>query len=80
MPSPRRSSRRPTPAPAARSIASRLTLGIDEAGRGPSIGPMVMAAVALDTRAAAALTRAGLTDSKSYGAGSRSRSARAPPS
>ena len=49
--------------------ANRVTLGIDEAGRGPSIGPMVMAAVALDTRAAAALTRAGLSDSKSYGAG-----------
>ena len=48
---------------------NRLTLGIDEAGRGPSIGPMVLAAVALDSRAAAALTRAGLRDSKSYGAG-----------
>lgn len=47
----------------------RVTLGIDEAGRGPAIGPMVMAAVALDSRAAASLTRAGLTDSKSYGAG-----------
>jgi ribonuclease HII len=47
----------------------RITLGIDEAGRGPSIGPMVIAAVALDSRAAAALTRAGLRDSKSYGAG-----------
>jgi ribonuclease HII len=47
----------------------RITLGIDEAGRGPSIGPMVMAAVALDSRAAAALTRAGLRDSKTYGAG-----------
>jgi len=49
--------------------APRVTLGIDEAGRGPSIGPMVMAAVALDTKAAASLTRAGLSDSKSYGAG-----------
>ena len=47
----------------------RVTLGIDEAGRGPAIGPMVTAAVALDSRAAASLTRAGLTDSKSYGAG-----------
>jgi ribonuclease HII len=46
-----------------------VTLGIDEAGRGPSVGPMVMAAVAIDTQAAAALTRRGLTDSKSYGAG-----------
>lgn len=48
---------------------NRLTLGIDEAGRGPAIGPMVMAAVALDSRAAATLTRKGLRDSKSYGAG-----------
>src|SRR5262245_59534658 len=47
----------------------RITLGIDEAGRGPSVGPMVMAAVALDTQAAAALTRSGLSDSKSFGAG-----------
>jgi ribonuclease HII len=47
----------------------RVTLGVDEAGRGPSVGPMVMAAVALDSKAASALTRAGLTDSKSYGAG-----------
>jgi ribonuclease HII len=47
----------------------RLTLGIDEAGRGPSVGPMVMAAVVLDSRSAAALTRAGLCDSKNYGAG-----------
>ena len=50
-------------------IPNRLTLGIDEAGRGPSIGPMVMAAVALDSRAAATLTRKGLRDSKAYGAG-----------
>lgn len=46
-----------------------LTLGIDEAGRGPAIGPLVMAAVSLTTKAAAALTRAGLTDSKAFGAG-----------
>jgi ribonuclease HII len=50
-------------------IPNRLTLGIDEAGRGPAIGPMVMAAVALDSRTAASLTRAGLCDSKTYGAG-----------
>jgi len=48
---------------------SKLTLGVDEAGRGPAIGPMVMAVVALDTRAAATLTRKGLTDSKAFGAG-----------
>src|SRR5512142_1805309 len=50
-------------------IPNRLTLGIDEAGRGPSIGPMVMAAIALDSRSAAILTRKGLRDSKTYGAG-----------
>ena len=55
----------------------RLTLGIDEAGRGPAIGPMVVAAVALDTKAAAKLTRAGLRDSKSYGAGPDARARRA---
>jgi ribonuclease HII len=49
--------------------AVRLTLGIDEAGRGPAVGPMVIAAVVLDSRSAAALTRSGLCDSKSYGAG-----------
>jgi ribonuclease HII len=41
-----------------------LTLGIDEAGRGPILGPMVMAVVALDAAAARALTRAGVCDSK----------------
>jgi ribonuclease HII len=50
-------------------IPNRLTLGIDEAGRGPAVGPMVMAAVAIDSKAAAALTRKGLRDSKAFGAG-----------
>jgi ribonuclease HII len=58
-------------------VPSRLTLGIDEAGRGPVMGPMVMAAVCLETRAAAALTRAGLRDSKSYGASPDARERRA---
>jgi ribonuclease HII len=44
----------------------RLTLGIDEAGRGPILGPLVMAAVALAPRKATALTRAGVTDSKRF--------------
>ena len=43
-----------------------LVLGIDEAGRGPIVGPMVMAAVALAPRASAALTRAGVADSKRF--------------
>src|ERR1044071_1348350 len=58
-----------TPRPRRSAPARRLTLGIDEAGRGPSVGPMVVAAVALDSRSAASLTRAGLCDSKTYGAG-----------
>lgn len=60
-----------TPAPI------KVTLGIDEAGRGPAIGPMVMAAVALDSRAASALTRRGLCDSKTYGAGDEAHEVRA---
>jgi ribonuclease HII len=55
----------------------RFTLGLDEAGRGPRIGPMVLAAVCLDTRAAASLTRAGLRDSKSFGATPKGRALRA---
>ena len=52
------------PGRATNRFPNRLTLGIDEAGRGPAVGPMVMAAVALDSRDAAALTRKGLRDSK----------------
>lgn len=55
----------------------RLTLGIDEAGRGPVLGPMVVAAVLLDTRAARVLSRAGLQDSKAYGPPPLARIARA---
>jgi ribonuclease HII len=58
-----------TPRPRRSAPPLRLTLGIDEAGRGPAVGPMVVAAVALDSRSAAVLTRAGLCDSKTYGAG-----------
>lgn len=48
---------------------TKLVLGIDEAGRGPSIGPLVLAAVALDAVAARRLTRAGVMDSKRFGSG-----------
>lgn len=54
----------------------KTTLGIDEAGRGPVLGQMVLSAVVLDTRAAAALSRAGLADSKSYGSGKKARAMR----
>ena len=48
---------------------SRLVLGIDEAGRGPALGAMVLAAVAVDPAGARRLSRAGVADSKSFGAG-----------
>lgn len=53
------------------------TLGIDEAGRGPVLGPMVLAAVVLDRSSATALSRAGLADSKSYGSGKKAKATRA---
>jgi len=50
-------------------LDTRLVMGIDEAGRGPALGAMVMAAVALEPGAARRLARAGVTDSKAFGAG-----------
>ncbi|MBI4438762.1 ribonuclease HII [Candidatus Woesearchaeota archaeon] len=41
-----------------------LTCGIDEAGRGPILGPMVMAGVVLDEQAAGELKLLGVKDSK----------------
>ena len=41
-----------------------LVLGIDEAGRGPIIGPLVMAGVVVDEKAAKRLKRLGVRDSK----------------
>jgi ribonuclease HII len=59
------------------SQRSKLTLGIDEAGRGPVLGQMVLAAVVLDSASARALSRAGLADSKSYGSGKKAKRTRA---
>lgn len=56
---------------------SDLVIGVDEAGRGPILGPMVMACVGLRPRRAAALTRAGVMDSKRFGAGDDAHAARA---
>ncbi len=50
---------------------SELVLGIDEAGRGPALGPMVLAAVALGPAAAERLLDLGVTDSKAFGSGDR---------
>ena len=41
-----------------------LTLGIDDAGRGPVIGPMVLAGCLLDKKAEAKLKKLGVKDSK----------------
>ena len=54
-----------------------LVLGIDEAGRGPGLGPMVLAAVALDEVQAALLAEAGVQDSKVFGSSDAARQARA---
>ena len=74
------SGRKPTtprkPATKVTATTIRLTMGIDEAGRGPAIGPLIMAAVVLDSRGAAALTKAGLTDSKAFGAGAKAHAIR----
>ena len=55
---------------------SKFTLGIDEAGRGPVLGQMVLAAVVLDSKSARSLSRAGLADSKSYGSGKKAKRTR----
>lgn len=52
-------------------------LGIDEAGRGPGMGPMVLAAVALDNVSEVFLAQAGVRDSKVFGSSSAGRQARA---
>ena len=53
-----------------------LVLGIDEAGRGPALGEMVLAAVALTSVAARRLRRAGVADSKAFGSGEAAHRAR----
>jgi ribonuclease HII len=57
--------------------ARKLTFGADEAGRGPILGPMVIAVVAVDRGAAIALSRRGVADSKGFGAGEEARARRA---
>jgi ribonuclease HII len=58
-------------------LAPELVLGIDEAGRGPGLGPMVVAAVALDERAARLLAERGVRDSKAFGSTDKARAKRA---
>jgi ribonuclease HII len=58
-------------------LVPALVLGIDEAGRGPGLGPMVVAAVALDERAAHLLAERGVRDSKAFGSTDKARAQRA---
>lgn len=57
--------------------ATKITIGIDEAGRGPLLGPMVIAAVAVSTPVARRLSRFGVRDSKNYGNPQKARKKRA---
>lgn len=53
------------------------TYGVDEAGRGPILGPMVLAAVGVTPESAKALSQAGVVDSKSFGSGQKAKDLRA---
>ena len=58
-------------------MTTTLVLGIDEAGRGPGLGPMVLAAVALDEKTADRLAAHGVRDSKAFGSSVAARRKRA---
>jgi len=51
-------------------------IGIDEAGRGPVLGPLVMAAVAITPEQEDELRGFGIQDSKKYGSGKKAKMAR----
>ena len=56
---------------------SGRTFGVDEAGRGPIIGPMAIGVVATSRGAVRKLKRLGVADSKDFGSGDEARSERA---
>lgn len=51
--------------------------GVDEAGRGPILGPMALAVVVLDRPGTTRLRKLGVQDSKRFGAGPRAQELRA---
>lgn len=54
-----------------------LTWGVDEAGRGPILGPMAIGVVAVDRAATRRLNTLGVADSKSFGSTADGRARRA---
>lgn len=57
-------------------MSGKRTFGADEAGRGPILGPMVIAVVGLDRGASISLSKRGVCDSKGFGAGASARQKR----
>ncbi|MGB1276510.1 MAG: hypothetical protein ACPG77_12245 [Nannocystaceae bacterium] len=55
---------------------SDWVFGVDEAGRGPLLGPMAMAVVGVDRAATDVLTELGVQDSKRFGSGAKARKMR----
>jgi len=60
-----------------RTGTPRHTYGVDEAGRGPILGPMALAVVVLDRKAASKLVARGVQDSKRFGSGAKAQEQRA---
>ncbi len=59
-----------------RDFFSNRTIGIDEAGRGPILGPMVLALVMVSEDKVPNLVALGVQDSKKFGSGPRAESIR----
>jgi len=57
-------------------LTSQTELGIDEAGRGPVLGPMVLAGLQVQARDLARLRRLKIQDSKLFGSGAKGRKER----
>lgn len=58
------------------TAAPAVCYGVDEAGRGPVLGPMILAVVGLDPQREAALISLGVADSKAFGSSARAKDRR----